>query len=98
MFGNTYSLRLVIDFLDENKIEYKYSNANVGFTIHNHGCRIQINDKYSLSIQTHPMVVGESFAETALTNVLTKEMVEDGIFYDPRELFDHILSLEPVRC
>lgn len=105
MLGDTYSLRLVVSFLKDNRIPYKYCNANVGFIFHNHGCRINVDDTYSLSIQTHPMVTGESFAETGLTNVVTKAMVEDGThgyhdvmrFLDPKELFDHILSLNPVR-
>lgn len=105
MFGDTYSLRIVVDFLKSNNIKYKYCNANIGFMFQNHGCRIMIDDTYSMSIQTHPMVTGDNFAETALTSMATKKVVQDGThgyydvmrFYDPSELFDHILSLNPVQ-
>jgi hypothetical protein len=66
-----------------------------------HGCRVTLNDKYSLSIQTHPMIVAEYFAETALQDMIEKTMVYDGTytyddvkrFYEPQELFDHITEL-----
>lgn len=94
----TYTLRIVTDFLRSNNIEFKYSSSRVGFGFYEHGCRIQIDDTYQLSIQTHTDVVGESFAETALQNKVTQRIVEDGTFdyYDvkrfdtPQDLFDHI--------
>jgi hypothetical protein len=95
----TYSLRQVTTFLKERNIPYKYSNANVlSLSFYNHGCRIDVNDDYKLSIQTHSDVVGPSFAETALQSIAKGGIVYDGTYgYDdvirwntPQELFDHI--------
>jgi len=105
MFGDTYSLRLVIEFLKNKQIPYTYCSANVDYMLYQHGCRIRLDDTYTLSIQTHPMIAGKSFAETALRNMVTKEIVEDGThdyydikrFHDPSDLFDHILSLNPMK-
>jgi hypothetical protein len=101
MLDETYSLRLVTNFLKEKNIDFEYSNANIGFDLNDHGCRVKLNDTYSLSIQTHPMVVGSSFAETALQNMVIKKIVYNGTydyydakrFEDPQELFDHLVEL-----
>jgi hypothetical protein len=101
MRDTTYSLGLVVDFLDKHDIKYKYCNANIGILFYNHGCRIDINNTYALSIQTHPDISGTAFAETALQNMVTKEIVDDGTYgyYDvqrwctPEQLFDHIREL-----
>lgn len=100
MFGETYSLSLVTDFLDSKKIPYKYCNANVGILFHNHGCRVQLNDTFSLSVQTHPDVAGPSFAETALQNNVTKKIVGGDVerFYSPQELFDYITEIVRKYC
>lgn len=98
MFGDTYSLGLVTAFLDANGIPYTYNNARVGFSLYNHGCRVKINDTYHISIQTHPDIAGNRFAETALQNLKTQQLVEDGTFGytdvmrfpTPQDLFDHI--------
>ena len=95
MFGETYSLSLVTEFLDSKKISYKYCNANIGILFHNHGCRVILNDTYSISIQTHPDVAGCSFAETALQNMKTKQLVNGDVdrFNTPQELFDYITDM-----
>ena len=105
MSDATYSLRLVIEFLKNNKIPYTYCSANVDYMFYEHGCRIKLDDTYTLSIQTHPMIAGKSFAETALRNMVTGKIVEDGThdyddikrFWNPSDLFDHILSLNPMK-
>jgi hypothetical protein len=101
MFDETYSLRLVTNYLKSNNIEYTHSSARVGLTFIDHGCMIEINDKYRLSIQTHPDVTGEYFAETALKDKGVGKLVYDGTFgyYDvrrfmePQDLFHHIQQL-----
>ena len=101
MFGETYSLQLITKYLKSENIPFKYSNAGVGFGICNHGCRVIFNDTYNLSIQTHPDVTGSSFAETALQNQTTKQIMYDGTFgyHDvkrwntPDDLFEHIKQL-----
>ena len=98
----TYSLRIITDFLRKNNIPFTYHNANVaGYTVVNHGCRITLHDTYMLSIQTHPLVAAYAFAETALQGLQTKRMVHDGTYgYDdvirwatPEELFEHIQKI-----
>ena len=101
MFGETYSLRLITEFLTENGIEFKYSNSRVGMGLYSHGCSVQINDTYKLSIQTHTDVVGPSFVEVALQDIKAKKIVNDGTygyfdvirFDTPKKLFDHLLAV-----
>jgi len=99
MLGETYSLRVVTEFLRQNNIEFDYSNARVGGTnFYDHGCRIKIDDRYSISVQTHPSIAGNSFAETALQDMISKQIVYDGTYgYDavkqhdtPEDLFQHL--------
>lgn len=54
-----YSKKLNIPFI--------YSNARIGLCVYNHGCQIKLcNDNYNISIQTHPLICGSSFAETEI--------------------------------
>lgn len=99
--SETYSLRLITDFLQKYNIPFTYHNANVGYMFVNHGCRITLHDKYRLSIQTHPLVTKAAFAETALQGLETDMIVDDGTYgYDdvirwktPEELFEHIQTI-----
>lgn len=101
MFSETYSLRLVTDFLRKHNVEFEYSNAKVGSSFYDHGCRIKINDTYSISVQTHPDIAGYGFAETALQNMISKKIVYDGTygycdierFNTPEDLFAHLRSI-----
>lgn len=98
----TYSLRLITDFLKDKNITFEYCNSKVGFMLYNHGCRIDITPRYKLSIQTHPSVIGGAFAETALQDIDNARLVYDGTmgyhdvkrFDTPEELFDHIKILK----
>jgi aspartokinase len=74
MFGETYSLSLITEFLNSKGIPYEYCNARVGILFDNHGCRVQLSDIYTLSVQTHPDVAGDSFAEVALQNIVTQKL------------------------
>lgn len=106
MFDETYSLRLVTQFLKEHGIDFEHSSANVGILFNDHGCRVKVNDVLDLSIQTHPDVTGTSFAETALMNTITNKMVDDGTHgYDdirrwdtPDELFQHIKIVMDIKA
>lgn len=101
MLGETYALNLVTTFLKELNIDFNYSNSRMGFGLYYHGCRVDINDTYCLSIQTHIDVVGPSFVEVALQNVKTQKIVDDGTygyfgvirFDTPHKLFDHLLDV-----
>lgn len=101
MSQETYALKLITSFLQENNIKFNYNNSNIGMSFYNHGCSVKINDTYKLSIQTHTDVVGPSFVEVALQNVNTQKIVYDGTYgyYDvirfntPQEFFHHILDV-----
>jgi hypothetical protein len=102
MFGETYSLRIITTFLQENGIEFNYCNSRVGIGMYNHGCGVKLDDTYKLSIQTHTDIIGSSFAEVALQNVKTQQLVYDGTygfgdvirFDTPQDLFDNILEVQ----
>jgi len=106
MFDETYSLRLVTDYLKSKNIKYTHSSARIGIGFYEHGCAIKISDKYKLSIQTHTDVVGEYFAETALQDVGRGKILYDGTFgyydvkrfMDPNDLFAHIDELLKLGC
>lgn len=94
---STYSLRVVENYLEQNKINYMILNALVGLTLYNHGCRIDLTDDLKMSIQTHPMIVGPAFAETAIQSVKNQTVVygkfghNNVIRHDtPEDLFHHI--------
>lgn len=98
----TYCLRLVTAFLKKEGIPFDYNSAMVGgMSLYEHGCRVDVDDTYKLSIQTHSDVVGSSFAETALQNMVTHNICYDGThgYYDvrrwntPEELFKHIKAV-----
>ena len=97
----TYSLRLVTEFLQKEGIPFEHSSARLRNSFYEHGCRIVLNDTFKLSIQTHPDVVGTSFAETALQNMVDMKICYDGTlgYYDvrhwntPQHLFEHIKTV-----
>lgn len=101
MFDETYSLRIVTNHLRKLGIPFEHNSAKVGTGFNEHGCRVKLDEVYKLSIQTHPDVVGDSFAETALQNMLKKQICYDGThgYYDvrrwgtPEELIEHVKSL-----
>lgn len=92
-----YSLRVVKDYLEANNIKYVISNSRVGFMLYDHGCRIDLTDDLKMSIQTHPMITGPAFAETAILSVEQKTVVHGKFGYNdvirhnaPEDLFNHI--------
>ena len=103
---DTYSLNKIIDHLNHNDIKFVRSSANVGFSMTHHGCRIQLGEDIELSIQTHPDIAMNSFAETAL--IYKKKYInnininnEDTILSEgvvrhktPDALFEYIINLK----
>jgi hypothetical protein len=71
MFGKSYSLKIVIKWLNEKNIKYKISSSGFNMSPYATGCRIRLNDSFELSIQTDPSTAGDSFAETALISTET---------------------------
>jgi hypothetical protein len=82
----TYSLRLVTARLKERGVPFVHSSARVyGVNLVEHGVRVAIDGdgdgdggRYNLSVQTHPLVCGESFAETALQRIDTNGEGDGG--------------------
>ena len=98
MLGQTYCLRVITEYLKSKNINFEYCSAKVSHGFYDHGCRIDIGEDLKMSIQTHPMVTGEAFAETAIQNMKTKTM-NNSLFnyhgdvkrhYTPEKLFSHI--------
>jgi hypothetical protein len=94
----TYSLRVVVDHLDSKEMKYKFASGGGGaaMCLYDHGCKVLLSNGFELSVQTHPMLVGPAFAETALIKdgKLVWFMSNDGdevIRHDtPEALFEHI--------
>jgi hypothetical protein len=93
----TYSLRVIVEFLESKDIKYKFASSRVGLLLYEHGCRIDLTDDLKMSIQTHPMIAGPAFAETAIQSMERKTVVyghfgyNDVIRHDtPEDLFNHI--------
>lgn len=110
MNRQTYSCRQVTDFLNASNIAFKNNSARVGILNIVHGIKLPLRDNLVLSIQTHPDVAGESFAETFLqckTEHGHQAYVDDdtGYYEDvkrfetPWKLFKHIqVVVEKFGC
>lgn len=89
---HSYSIRKVVDFLQQHGYTYEAANAPMGLCGVTHGIRVRINDAVTMSIQTHPTVAGWSaFAETALVDTGTGRCDDDELHWEPIDLFVHIL-------
>jgi hypothetical protein len=94
----TYSLGVVIKYLESKSITYKIVSGRVGASLYEHGCRMNITDDLSMSIQTHPAIAGPAFAETAIRSDKEKSIVYKYFGYgcevirhdNPEDLFNHI--------
>lgn len=95
----TYCLGIVAAWLDASGIAHEISNARVGLSFVDHGVLARLPGDFRVSIQTHPTVVGEAFAETALCH---KHRIVDALAYQhrgvirwhtPHELFAHVREL-----
>jgi hypothetical protein len=71
----SFCLKMVIDRLIQRNLKYKYSSGGSMLSIYQTGCLVDLNDQYRLSIQTDPMVAGDSFAETALVSIQKNKVI-----------------------
>lgn len=98
---SSYSVRIITEWLDEQKIEWKHASPNLdrGMTMTQTGLSINLNTHIRMSIQTDPRVAGPSFAETAIQAnggvIYSDELgYSDVIRHDePSELFQHIKDI-----
>jgi hypothetical protein len=69
MFGYTYSARLVAECLTRQGIPFEAHSPELG-TMYEHGLHASFDigegQVIRLSIQTHPLIAGKDFAETAI--------------------------------
>lgn len=87
--NETYSLSIITRWLKNKNIEYKYCQGRVlGMYLYETGIAIKIKDE-TISIQTHPMIAGCSFAET----LIRSNMLSDTRHATPEDLFKFIESL-----
>lgn len=85
----TYSLRIITEWLKSKNITYSYSSSNVDMlNLYEHGLRISFKD-YKLSVQTHPTIAGWAFAESLKTN----DIISDTRHETPQDLFSFIEGL-----
>lgn len=93
--NETYSLRIITIFLKSKNIHFEYKNSRVhngNYMIYNHGILVTLpisSGNRLLSIQTHPIVAGPSFAETLLLD----DMTSDKRHKTPELLFEYINEL-----
>jgi hypothetical protein len=88
-YKETYSLRIITEWLTKHNIPYMYSSPQVaGFSNAEHGVKINIKHGH-LSIQTHPMIAAWAFAET----LETSDYDSDKRHETPEMLFEYISGL-----
>lgn len=85
----TYSLNIITKWLKHNNLNYEYNSPRAassnGFLLYEHGVTL-ILDHLKVSIQTHPIIAGWSFAETLITN----NMLSDIRHETPEKLFEYL--------
>ena len=94
----TYSLSLITIFLAEKDISFEFHTKSL---LNNHkledGVRALLSPHVSLSVQTNPLIVDSSFAETAIL-VKDPQTQETDVIHvlridTPQELFTYIERL-----
>lgn len=94
-YNETYSLRIITDWLKKKNITYKYNNGgSFGLEIYNHGVTAKLHKTLEnntekitdLSIQTNHIIAGWSFAET----LIRSDMLSDTRHATPEDLFKYI--------
>ena len=94
----SYSLRLVVTWLNSKGMTYEFSSPRTG-TLCDTGLITPLQGDFTLSIQTHPLIVIDKFAETALLYKGKLCYTHDWDYYDtrtydtPDALFAHIDDL-----
>ena len=87
--NETYSLNIITKWLKRNNLNYEYNSSSIGssngFLFYEHGITL-ILDHLKVSIQTHPMIAGWSFAETLITNDMTSDIRHET----PEKLFEYL--------
>lgn len=91
----SYALNIIVKHVEKHRLgTYREHSAMKLFT--ETGIRLNLVDNYSLSIQTHPDVASEAFAETALVKdgkiCYVEEYGYENVLrhQSPKELFEHI--------
>jgi len=104
-FGESYSLRKITNWLKENNLNdyaYTQNGGDLFFSMYSTGIRVKLNDTYSISIQTNPVIAGPAFCETMLINNISKKLeYNNNLGYsdvirhmEQNDVFDHITELK----
>jgi len=87
--NQTYSLNIITKWLKKNNLNYEYNSSRAGSSngilLYHHGVTLILNN-LKVSIQTHPIVAGWSFAETLITNDMTSDIRHET----PEKLFEYL--------
>ena len=87
--AESYSLKIVTEWLKEKNIPFKYSDQSLlSDCLYNTGVMIDIGET-KISIQTHPVIAGWAFAETLMKN----DMLSDVRHKNPEDLFSYLSKL-----
>lgn len=88
--NETYSLRIITEWLKSNNISYMYNSSPAvdKYLLYEHGVTATIGDK-KISIQTHPTIAGYAFAETLLYG----NMLSDTRHRTPEILFEFLTKM-----
>jgi hypothetical protein len=86
----TYSLNIITNWLKEHNIpfRYAYNRSICSNLLYEHGIRIDLK-KFTLSVQTHPIIAGWAFVETLKTN----DMLSDLRHKTPEDFFKYLEKL-----
>ena len=85
--NETYSLNIITKWLKENNLNYIYSSSSAvsNCLVYEHGVTLILNN-LKVSIQTHPLIAGWSFAETLKQNDITSDIRHET----PEKLFEYL--------
>ena len=97
--NTTYSLSLIVNFLNEKNMLYtfhSYKSENENYL--ENGVLVKIDDSISISIQTHPLIADTKFAEIAVMDMITNTFICDmKAFHTPEELFNYLCMIPSVE-
>lgn len=97
----TFCLRIVVDVLTAQNITYRNWSPQTGLLVES-GVMADIAPDFTISIQTHPIITGEAFTETALHYQNAVVYTENWFYYDvrrqysPQELTAHLLDMRSL--
>ena len=87
--NSTYSLRVVLKFLNENDFQYIFNSYKNENNLEN-GVHVMINHEIAMSIQTHSSIAGSDFSEIVVFETNTKKLISGPKRFSPKDLFYYL--------